>query len=210
MMFDDSIKYIEYLEDTEVEEKEVEEEVTFKVLDNFYNIVEDKTFKKSGIVSQTEDTFVYKEVYESCWPLKGSAFFEKKPVTVTKKAEYKTYKFNRKKEYWVYESEEQKVEDTFVLSLEEIFDEFNSEFCLLESKEELLDYLNSKFDLPTWGRLKVVRKMKELGLGMGFITHFAELIGTDLDKYRAMVDLAEEIEDKDLLMYLYVNKFGKK
>ena len=52
--------------------------------------------------------------------------------------------------------------------------------------------------------------MKELNLGNGFITDFADLIGNDRDKYHTMVDLASEVKDLDILMYLLVYKFGKK
>ena len=51
--------------------------------------------------------------------------------------------------------------------------------------------------------------MKELGLCDGFINNFADLIGNDLNKYHAMIDLASEVKDRDTLMYLYTYKFRK-
>jgi hypothetical protein len=67
--------------------------------------------------------------------------------------------------------------------------------------------MSSTLDCNTWCRKKVYNKIKELGLGDGFINQFADLIGNDLDKYHAMIDLANEVTDKDTLMYLYTYKF---
>lgn len=95
--------------------------------------------------------------------------------------------------------------------IQELFaKKWHSKYKLIESEEELNNYLQSKLSCDDWCRLKLVTKMKELNLGMGFITAFADLIGNDLDKYHTMIDLASEVKDKDILMYLFVYKFGKK
>lgn len=87
--------------------------------------------------------------------------------------------------------------------------EFNSKYKLIETIEEFNDYLSSTLDCDTWCRKKLYDKMKELGLGDGFINQFADLVGNNLDKYYAMIDLANEVSDKDTLMYLYTYKFRK-
>ncbi|MBM6798823.1 hypothetical protein H7U28_08370, partial [Coprobacillus cateniformis] len=58
-----------------------------------------------------------------------------------------------------------------------------------------------------WCQKKLVEKMLELGLGSGFISSFSELIGNDIEKYYQMIHLAEEVENKDILMYLFANLF---
>ena len=91
--------------------------------------------------------------------------------------------------------------------LEVFLESFKSKYKLIETEDELNDYLSSTLDCNTWCRMKLYNKMKELGLGDGFINSFADLVGNDLDKYHAMIDLANEVSDKDTLMYLYTYKF---
>lgn len=86
---------------------------------------------------------------------------------------------------------------------------FEGEYKLIETEDEFNDYLSSALDCDTWCRMKLYNKMKELGLGDGFINSFADLVGGNLDKYHAMIDLAGEVADKDTLMYLYTYKFSK-
>lgn len=94
--------------------------------------------------------------------------------------------------------------------LEVFTTDFKSQYKLIETEDEFNDYLASTLDCNTWCRRKLYNKMKEVGLGDGFINEFADLIGNDLDKYHAMIDLAGEVSDKDTLMYLYTYKFGKR
>ena len=93
----------------------------------------------------------------------------------------------------------------------EIFKEqFKSGYKLIETEDEFNAYMSSVLDCDTWCRKKLYDKMQELGLGDGFINQFADLIGNNLEKYHAMIDLANEVTDKDTLMYLYIYKFGEK
>lgn len=91
--------------------------------------------------------------------------------------------------------------------LEVFVEEFNCKYKLIETVDEFNNYLSSALECDTWCRKKLYDKMKELGLGDGFINSFADLVGNDLDKYHAMIDLANEVSDKDTLMYLYTYKF---
>lgn len=76
----------------------------------------------------------------------------------------------------------------------------------IENEEELDDYYDSQFDYWEWKSNKIANKMKEYGLGDVFIKSFSKRIDT-LDKYYEMIDLANEIEDKNLFMSLFVEKF---
>lgn len=76
----------------------------------------------------------------------------------------------------------------------------------IENEEELDGYYNSQFDYWGWRSNKVTNKMKEYGLGDTFIKSFSNRIDT-LEKYNEMIDLANEIEDKNLFMSLFVEKF---
>lgn len=76
----------------------------------------------------------------------------------------------------------------------------------IENEEELDVYYNSKFNYEEWVFNKISNKMKEYGLGDVFIKSFSNRIDT-LEKYNEMIDLANEIEDKNLFMSLFVEKF---
>lgn len=91
--------------------------------------------------------------------------------------------------------------------LEVFVESFEGKYKLIETEDEFNDYVSSSLDCNTWCRMKLYNKMKELGLGDGFINSFADLVGNDLEKYHAMIDLASEVTDKDTLMYLYTYKF---
>ena len=87
---------------------------------------------------------------------------------------------------------------------------FDCEYKLIESKLEFKEYMESSLSCDDWCRLKLIKKMKEIGLGNGFINAFSNLIGNDLTKYHQMIDLADECDDKDILMYMFTYKFGEK
>jgi hypothetical protein len=124
----------------------------------------------------------------------------------------KTFKYNPEEQWWKLVTQSKiKVEEISNRTPLEIFkEEYKSKYKLIETEEEFNDYLSSALDCDTWCRKKLYDKMRELGLGDGFINQFADLVGNDLDKYYAMIDLANEVYDKDTLMYLYTYKFGKK
>lgn len=76
----------------------------------------------------------------------------------------------------------------------------------IENEEDLDNYYNSQFLYEDWKSEKISNKMKEYGLGDVFIKSFSNRIDT-LEKYNEMIDLANEIEDKNLFMSLFVEKF---
>lgn len=85
--------------------------------------------------------------------------------------------------------------------------ENNKSYKLIETEEEFDAYYQSQLSCDAWCQKKLVEKMLELGLGSGFISSFSELIGNDIEKYYQMIHLAEEVENKDILMYLFANLF---
>lgn len=180
-----------------------------------------KTIPKSSIISCTKNNIVFKDYryyynFESKYYYFGtdlnncSKSIENKENFIRyKETQIKTYKYCNEGEYWG----ESKVDivGTEVISertpLEIFKEEFNSKYGLIETEEEFNEYLSSTLDCNTWCRMKLYNKMRELGLGDGFINSFADLVGNDLEKYHAMIDLANEVTDKDTLMYLYTYKF---
>lgn len=136
---------------------------------------------------------------------------EKENYIKYKETQLKTYEYFKEEKYW-------KLINTDIIGTEivyektplEVFKEnCKSKYKLLETEDEFNEYITSTLDCNTWCRNKLYNKMKKLELGDGFINQFADLIGNDLDKYHAIIDLANEITDKDTLMYLYTYKFGK-
>lgn len=81
-------------------------------------------------------------------------------------------------------------------------------YKLIENETEFKEYMSSDVSCNDWCRIKLVKKMKELGLGAGFINAFADLIGNDLERYKIMNELANECKDKDILMYMLTQKFN--
>lgn len=83
-------------------------------------------------------------------------------------------------------------------------------YKLIENETEFNEYMSSDVSCNDWCRIKLVKKMKEMGLGVGFINAFADLIGNDLERYKIMIELANECKDKDILMYMLTQKFNSK
>ena len=179
---------------------------------------EDVIIPKDSIVSHTKDNIVLKD-YKWYFNLESEYFNyniyksieDKENLIKYKDTRIKTYEYSEKDKCWKCTKTE--VVGTEVISettpLDVFKKEFDSKYKLIETKTELNDYLSSTLDCDTWCRKKLYDKMKELGLGDGFINQFADLVGNDLDKYYAMIDLANEVSDKDTLMYLYTYKFSK-
>lgn len=178
--------------------------------------------KLPSIMSRSEEEIVFEEYIESyshkynfCYNFTAPAYREaidKKENLITFKTRIlKTYKYNDVWEHWSCDAKEVfKPEIVSIKTPLELFNEiYKTKYKLIESEEEFGEYLSSVLDCDTWCRKKLYNKMKELGLGDGFINQFADLVGNDLDKYYAMIDLANEVSDKDTLMYLYTYKFGK-
>lgn len=182
---------------------------------------DDIVIPKSAIVSHTENSIVFKAYryyynFESrlynCYHADIHKSIENKENFINyKETQLKTYEYSERDECWKLTNID--VVGTEVESektpLEVFRDNYKAKYKLLETEEEFNEYMASTLDCDTWCRKKLYTKMKELGLGDGFINQFADLVGNDLNKYYAMIDLANEVADKDTLMYLYTYKFGK-
>lgn len=197
---------------------EVERRSTF----TYHTYKDDIVISKSSIVSHTKNSIVFKDYrhyfnFESSYM--GYVFSGDIYKSIENKKNYIEYKETQLKTYEYFKEDKcWKLTNTDVIGIEvvsektplEIFKEnYELKYKLIETEEEFNDYLSSTLDCNTWCRKKLYNKMKELGLGDGFINQFADLVGNDLDKYYAMIDLAGEVSDKDTLMYLYTYKFGK-
>lgn len=186
--------------------------ITFCINSNsFHKYYHQKYFKKSDIVwTNNKDKFTVIEVHysESCSPL--YAIEEKVNCDVFKITdEILYYKFEAIDEWRRSEHKNISKELISTKTPLENFKEMET-YKLIETEEEFKEYLESKLNADDWCRKKLVTKMKELQLGSGFINAFADLIGNHLEKYHQMIDLASEVGDKDVLMYLYTYKFGEK
>ena len=196
-----------------------------------FNCWTDRAISKDDIVFHTEKIIVFKD-YRDYYNFESRNYYSfessymrrifynettctsienKKNLIKYKETQLKTYEYFKEDNCW-------KLTSTNVVGTEiayektplEVFNDNGSKYKLIETEEEFNEYLSSDLDCDTWCRKKLYGKMKDLGLGDGFINQFADLVGNDLDKYHAMIDLAGEVTDKDTLMYLYTYKFGKK
>lgn len=174
---------------------------------------------KSSIVSHTENNIVFKD-YSTYFNLESEYGFYSEIKSIENKENLIQYKDTRINTYEYFkENKCWKCTKTDTVGTETVFEKtpleifrggYKSKYKLIETEDEFDEYIASSLDCDTWCRKKLYDKMKELGLGEGFINQFADLVGNDLDKYHAMIDLANEVCDKDTLMYLYTYKFGKK
>ena len=173
----------------------------------------------SSIISHIENNIVFKDYntyfnFESEYGfyLEIKSIENKENLIQYKDTRINTYKYFKEDKCWKRtRTDTVGTEIVFEKTPLEIFEKnFKFKYKLIETKEEFNEYIMSTLDCDTWCRKKLYDKMKELGLGEGFINQFADLVGNDLDKYHAMIDLANEVCDKDTLMYLYTYKFGKK
>lgn len=169
---------------------------------------------KSMIESCTKETIVFNR-RETHWSMcMEDAIETKRDQVELENYVEMTCEYDQVWEYWDVVSK--RIIETKEVSKKtpvEIFAEMRKNgwgWKLIETEDEFNEYLASTLDCNTWCRRKLYNKMKELGLGDGFINEFADLIGNDLNKYYAMIDLASEVSDKDTLMYLYTYKFGKR
>lgn len=179
----------------------------------------DMTISKTSIISHTKNSIVFKDyAYRTncCQPEVFDLIFSlyepienKKDFIRYKDTRINTYEYSEEDKCWKHtKTEVVGTETTSEQTPLEIFkEEFKSKYKLIETEDEFNEYISSTLDCNTWCRKKLYNKMKELGLGDGFINQFADLVGNDLDKYYTMIDLANEVSDKDTLMYLYTYKF---
>lgn len=193
------------------------------IIHSWYEYIDNMVIPKDNIVSHMENNIVfkdYKSYYNFEYPIYGGFPFANNSKSIENKKNFIEYKETQLKTYEYFDKDKcWKLKDVNVVGTEvvsektplEIFkEEYKSKYKLIETEEEFNEYMSSTLDCDTWCRKKVYNKMKELGLGDGFINQFADLIGNDLDKYHAMIDLANEVTDKDTLMYLYTYKFRNK
>lgn len=174
---------------------------------------------KSSIVSHTENSIVFKD-YRYYFNFQSEYFNyceyksieNKENLIQYKDTRINTYEYFKEYKCWkCIKTDTVGTETVFEKTPLEIFREgYKSKYELIETEDEFNEYMASALDCDTWCRKKLYDKMKELGLGEGFINQFADLVGNNLNKYHAMIDLANEVSDKDTLMYLYAYKFGKK
>ena len=182
----------------------------------------DISIDKSLIVSHTENNIEFRsyEYYSNFEPktIYGIQYGDsnepiesKQNFIRYKEKQIHTYEYSKEDECWKFIKRD--IVGREVVSkttpLEIFVNQRDSKYKLIETIDEFNNYLSSALDCDTWCRKKLYDKMKELGLGDGFINQFADLVGNDLDKYHAMIDLANEVTDKDTLMYLYTYKFRK-
>lgn len=173
------------------------------------NNIKAKKFRKSDIRVISENEFETIEVYSSFSCSSTVAIEEKekqKKLLMTDKVRY------TKTDSFVWERkvlEHQEEETGNVKTCMDVFKELGS-YKLIETEAEFEDYLNSNVNCNDWCALKLAKTMLSLNLGQGFINGFANLIGTDLQRYNEMIDLSKECESRDILMYLLVQKYGGK
>lgn len=181
--------------------------------------MKDISIDKSLIISHTENNIVFKsykyhsssedKILYGVYSDSNPSIEDRENLIHYKEEQIHTYEYSKKDECWKFIKKD--IVGTEVVSKEtpmEIFvNQFNCRYKLIETIDEFNEYMTSTLDCNTWCRKKLYDKMKELGLGDGFINQFADLVGNDLDKYYAMIDLANEVSDKDTLMYLYTYKF---
>lgn len=226
---------IEYKENNNVKNYKVKPDgnIEIKIRDNdfpsWYSIPTSITIEKSSIISHTKNSIIYKDyvVYYNFQNCERSPFgshmvtsaapeksIERKNNLIKyRKMVINTYVYLSRKKFWnVIGIDNDNVGEEVLLEktpLEVFKENYNSKYKLIETEDEFNEYMNSTLDCDTWCRKKLYNKMKELGLGDGFINQFADLVGDSLDKYHAMIDLANEVSDKDTLMYLYTYKFRR-
>lgn len=188
----------------------------------YYTYIGDIIIPKSSIISLTANSIIFKDYdyYFNFEPEYNYPIFTSYHKSIENKESLIKYKKTQIKTYnYISESEGWNLEKIDVIGTKieceqtplEIFKEhFKFEYKLIETEKEFNEYIASSLDCNTWCRKKLLTKMKELNFGSGFINQFADLVGNDLNKYKAMIELAEEVKDKELLMYLYTYKFGKK
>lgn len=142
-------------------------------------------------------------------------------VTVNTKAECIEYKVDQEKKRvkkiiefkfqdneWIINSEEILESNLIeIITPKESF-KYLGFYKLIETEDEFDNYMNSNFSCDIWCQIKVTKTMIDLGLGSGFISGFGDLIGTYLDRYKLMIELSKECDDRDLLMYMLIKKFG--
>jgi len=186
----------------------------FEIFVSSHGGLKPMTFKRSEITPLSNDGFKTTEVYRKYLPDCDSSIDlkeDQKEFIITDKVKYRRTNYQTTV-LAIWErivSESAKEETGNVKTCMDVFKELGS-YKLIETEAEFEDYLNSNVSSDDWSMCKLAETMLSLNLGQGFINGFADLIGTDLQRYHEMIDLSKECESRDILMYLLVKKYGGK
>ena len=129
-------------------------------------------------------------------------------VNQEKRRTKKIIEFKLHDDRWFIDSEDiLEYEVISVKTAKEIFKE-KGNYKLIETEAEFDDYMKSNLSCNDWCQIKLAKTMLSLNLGNGFINGFDDLIGANLSRYRLMIALAKECDNRDLLMYMLIKKLG--
>lgn len=78
-------------------------------------------------------------------------------------------------------------------------------YSLIETEDEMRDYLNGPLDLFTWCRTKLYHRMSSFGLDNGFIDKYARYVGMDYLAYTKMLELYDYCANTN--KYVMLNLF---
>ena len=149
------------------------------------------------IIRYCDDKFP--NTYDECVELK---------VNQEKRKAKKIIEFKLHDDRWFIDSEDiLEYEVISVKTPKEIFKE-KGNYKLIETEAEFDDYMKSNLSCNDWCQIKLAKTMLSLNLGNGFINGFDDLIGANLSRYRLMIALAKECDNRDLLMYMLIKKLG--
>lgn len=166
------------------------------------------TVKKDEIIeSNHKDNFKIIRYCDDKFPNTYDECIECK-VNQEKRKTKKIIEFKLHDDRWFIDSEDiLEYEVISVKTPKEIFKE-KGNYKLIETEAEFDDYMKSNLSCNDWCQIKLAKTMLSLNLGNGFINGFDDLIGANLSRYRLMIALAKECDNRDLLMYMLIKKLG--
>lgn len=166
------------------------------------------TVKKDEIIETNhKDNFKIIRYYDDKFPNTYDECVERK-VNQEKRKAKKIIEFKLHDDRWFIDSEDiLEYEVISVKTAKEIFKE-KGNYKLIETETEFDDYMKSNLSCNEWCQIKLAKTMLSLNLGNGFINGFDDLIGANLSRYRLMIALAKECDNRDLLMYMLIKKLG--
>ena len=166
------------------------------------------TVKKDEIIETNhKDNFKIIRYCDDKFPNAYDECVERK-VSQEKRKAKKIIEFKLHDDRWFIDSEDiLEYEVISVKTPKEIFKE-KGNYKLIETEAEFDDYMKSNLSCNDWCQIKLAKTMLSLNLGNGFINGFDDLIGANLSRYRLMIALAKECDNRDLLMYMLIKKLG--
>lgn len=166
------------------------------------------TVKKDEIIETNhKDNFKIIRYCDDKFPNAYDECVERK-VNQEKRKAKKIIEFKLHDDRWFIDSEDiLEYEVISVKTAKEIFKE-KGNYKLIETEAEFDDYMKSNLSCNEWCQIKLAKTMLSLNLGNGFINGFDDLIGANLSRYRLMIALAKECDNRDLLMYMLIKKLG--